>query len=113
MTEETSFKKLREWISNHTRLSITEIDSNVLNAKEKLGNAYIDLTISITDSGKYIGTGYISLEGYGDDTKADLVEVFKVVKSEECLIKLLKKIILATNDLRDTVWRLEADLRDN
>lgn len=54
MTEETSFKKLKEWISNHTRLTITEIDSNVLNAKEKLGNAYIDLTISITDSGKYI-----------------------------------------------------------
>lgn len=55
MTEETSFKKLKEWISSsHTRLGITEIDSNVLNAKEKLGNAYIDLTISIADSGKYI-----------------------------------------------------------
>lgn len=112
MIEETSFKKLREWISNHTRLTITEIDSNVLNAKEKLGNAYIDLTISIADSGKYICTGYISLDGYGD-TKADLVEVFKVVKSEEDLIKVLKKIILATNDLRDTVWRLEADLKDS
>lgn len=112
MVEETSFKKLREWISNHTRLTITEIDSNVLNAKEKLGNAYIDLTISIADSGKYICTGYISLDGYGD-TKADLVEVFKVVKSEEDLIKVLKKIILATNDLRDTVWRLEADLKDS
>lgn len=111
MVEETSFKKLKEWISSHTRLGITEIDSNALNAKEKLGNAYIDLTISIADSGKYICTGYISLDGYGD-TKADLVEVFKVVKSEEELIKLLKKIILATNDLRDTVWRLEADLRD-
>lgn len=111
MTEETSFKKLREWMSIHTRLTITEIDSNILNAKEKLGNAYIDLTISIADSGKYICTGYISLEGYGD-TKADLVEVFKTVKSEEDLIKVLKKIILATNDLRDTVWRLEADLRD-
>lgn len=111
MTEETSFKKLKEWISNHTRLTITEIDSNILNAKEKLGNAYIDLTISIADSGKYICTGYISLDGYGD-TKADLVEVFKTVKSEEDLIKVLKKIILATNDLRDTVWRLEADLRD-
>lgn len=112
MTEETSFKKLREWISNHTRLSITEIDSNVLNAKEKLGNAYIDLTISITDSGKYICTGYISLDGYCD-TKADLVEVFKIVKSEEELIKLSKKIILATNDLRDTVWRLEEGLKDS
>lgn len=112
MVEETSFKKLREWISNHTRLTITEIDSNVLNAKEKLGNAYIDLTISTTDSGKYICTGYISLDGYGD-TKADLIEVFKTVKSEEELIKLLKKVILATNDLRDTVWRLEADLRDS
>lgn len=112
MTEETSFKKLKEWISNHTRLSITEIDSNILNAKEKLGNAYIDLTVSIADSGKYICTGYISLDGYGD-TKADLVEVFKTVKSEEDLIKVLKKIILATNDLRDTVWRLEADLRDS
>ena len=112
MTEETSFKKLKEWISNHTRLTITEIDSNILNAKEKLGNAYIDLTVSIADSGKYICTGYISLDGYGD-TKADLVEVFKTVKSEEDLIKVLKKIILATNDLRDTVWRLEADLRDN
>lgn len=112
MIEETSFKKLREWISNHTRLTITEIDSNVLNAKEKLGNAYIDLTISIADSGKYICTGYISLDGYGD-TKADLVEVFKVVKSEEDLIKVLKKIILATNDLRDTVWRLETDLKDS
>lgn len=111
MTEETSFKKLKEWISNHTRLTITEIDSNILNAKEKLGNAYIDLTVSIADSGKYICTGYISLDGYGD-TKADLVEVFKTVKSEEDLIKVLKKIILATNDLRDTVWRLEADLRD-
>ena len=112
MTGETSFKKLREWISNHTRLSITEIDSNVLNAKEKLGNAYIDLTISITDSGKYMCTGYISLDGYGD-TKADLIEVFKTVKSEEEPIKLLKKVILATNDLRDTVWRLEADLKDS
>ena len=112
MVEETSFKKLREWISNHTRLTITEIDSNVLNAKEKLGNAYIDLTISTTDSGKYICTGYISLDGYGD-TKADLIEVFKTVKSEEELIKLLKKVILATNDLRDTVWRLEVDLRDS
>jgi hypothetical protein len=112
MTEETSFKKLKEWISNHTRLTITEIDSNILNAKEKLGNAYIDLTVSIADSGKYICTGYISLDGYGD-TKADLVEVFKTVKSEEDLIKVLKKIILATNDLRDTVWRLEADLRDS
>ena len=112
MTEETTFKKLREWISNHTRLTITEIDSNILNAKEKLGNAYIDLTISTTDSGKYICTGYISLDGYGD-TKADLIEVFKTVKSEEELIKLLKKVILATNDLRDTVWRLEADLRDS
>lgn len=111
MTEETSFKKLKEWISNHTRLTITEIDSNILNAKEKLGNAYIDLTVSIADSGKYICTGYISLDGYGD-TKADLVEVFKTVKSEEDLIKVLKKIILATNDLRDTVWRLEADLRN-
>lgn len=111
MTEETSFKKLREWMSSHTRLTITEIDSNILNAKEKLGNAYIDLTISIADSGKYICTGYISLDGYGD-TKADLIEVFKTVKSEEELIKLLKKVILATNDLRDTVWRLEADLRD-
>lgn len=109
MVEETSFKKLREWISNHTRLTITEIDSNVLNAKEKLGNAYIDLTISTTDSGKYICTGYISLDGYGD-TKADLIEVFKVVKSEEELIKLLKKTILTTNDLRDTVWRLEEEL---
>lgn len=39
MTEETSFKKLKEWISSHTRLGITEIDSNVLNAKEKFGNA--------------------------------------------------------------------------
>lgn len=112
MVEETSFKKLKEWISNHTRLGITEIDSNVLNAKEKLGNAYIDLTISITDSEKYICTGYISLDGY-EDTKADLVEVFKAVKSEEDLIKLLKKIILATNDLRDIVWRLEADLKDS
>lgn len=112
MTEETSFKKLKEWISTHTRLGITEIDSNVLNAKEKLGNAYIDLTISIADSGKYICTGYISLDGYGD-TKADLVEVFKAVKSEEALIKVLKKIILTTNDLRDTIWRLEADLRDS
>lgn len=112
MVEETSFKKLKEWISNHTRLGITEIDSNVLNAKEKLGNAYIDLTISITDSEKYICTGYISLDGY-EDTKADLVEVFKAVKSEEDLIKLLKKVILATNDLRDTVWRLEADLKDS
>ena len=112
MIEETSFKKLREWISNHTRLTITEIDSNVLNAKEKLGNAYIDLTISTTDSGKYICTGYISLDGYGD-TKAELIEVFKVVKSEEDLIKVLKKIILTTNDLRDTVWRLEADLKDS
>lgn len=112
MVEETSFKKLREWISNHTRLTITEIDSNVLNAKERLGNAYIVLTISTTDSGKYICTGYISLDGYGD-TKADLIEVFKTVKSEEELIKLLKKVILATNDLRDTVWRLEADLRDS
>lgn len=112
MVEETSFKKLREWMSNHTRLSITEIDSNVLNAKERLGNAYIDLTISTTDSGKYICTGYISLDGYGD-TKADLVEVLKIVKSEEDLIKALKKIILATNDLRDTVWRLEADLKDS
>lgn len=111
MVEETSFKKLKEGISSHTRLGITEIDSNVLNAKEKLGNAYIDLTISIADSGKYICTGYISLDGYGN-TKADLVEVFKTVKSEEELIKLLKKVILATNDLRDTVWRLEADLRD-
>ena len=112
MVEETSFKKLKEWISNYTRLTITEIDSNVLNAQEKLGNAYIDLTISIADSGKYICTGYISLDGYGD-TKADLVEVFKIVRSEEELIKLLKKIILATNDLRDTVWRLEADLKDS
>ena len=34
MTEETSFKKLREWMSNHTRLGITEIDSNILNAKK-------------------------------------------------------------------------------
>lgn len=110
MVEETSFKKLREWISNHTRLTITEIDSNVLNAKEKLGNAYIDLTISIADSGKYICTGYISLDGYGD-TKADLVEVFKVVKSEEDLIKVLKKIILTTNDLRDMILRLEDDLK--
>ena len=110
MVEETSFKKLREWMSNHTRLGITEIDSNVLNAKEKLGNAYIDLTISINDSGKYICTGYISLDGYGD-TKADLVEVFKIVKNEEELIKLLKKIILATNDLRDTVWCLEEELK--
>ena len=111
MTEETSFKKLREWMSSHTRLTITEIDSNILNAKEKLGNAYIDLTISITDSGKYICTGYISLDGYGD-TKADLVEVFKVVKSEEGLIKLLKKIILTTNDLRYMVMRLEDELKD-
>lgn len=112
MVEETSFKKLREWISNHTRLTITEIDSNVLNAKEKLGNAYIDLTISTTDSGKYICTGCISLDGYGD-TKADLIEVFKTVKSEEELIKLLKKVILTTNDLRNTIWRLEVDLRDS
>lgn len=112
MVEETSFKKLKEWISNHTRLEVTEVGYYVLSAKEKLGNAYIDLTISIADSGKYICTGYISLEGYGD-TKADLVEVFKTVKSEEDLIKVLKKIILATNDLRDTVWRLEADLRDS
>ena len=111
MTEETSFKKLREWMSSHTRLTITEIDSNILNAKEKLGNAYIDLTISITDSGKYICTGYISLDGYGD-TKADLVEVFKVVKSEEGLIKLLEKIILTTNDLRYMVMRLEDELKD-
>lgn len=112
MTEETSFKKLREWISNQTRLTITEIDSNVLNAKEKLGNAYIDLTISITDSGKYICTGYVSLGGY-KDTRAELIEIHKTVKSEEDLIKVLKKIILATNDLRDTVWRLEADLKDS
>lgn len=112
MTEETSFKKLREWISNHTRLTITDIDSNIIDAKEKLGNAYIDLTISITASGKYICTGYISLDGYGD-TKADLIEVFKTVKNEEELIKLLKKIILATNDLRDTVWRLEEELKDS
>lgn len=47
-----------------------------------------------------------------EDRKADLAEVFKTVKSEEDLIKVLKKIILATNDLRDTVWRLEADLKD-
>lgn len=112
MTEETPFKKLKEWIINHTRLGITEIDSNVLNAKEKLGNVYIDLTISITDSGKYMCTGYISLDGYGD-TKADLIEVFKTVKSEEDLIKVLKKIILTTNDLRDTVWRLEEGLKDS
>lgn len=41
------------------------------------------------------------------------VEVIKVVKSEEDLIKALKKIILATNDLRDTVWCLEADLKNS
>ena len=98
MAEETSFKKLREWISNHTRLTITEIDSNVLNAKEKLGNAYIDLTISTTDSGKYICTGYISLDGYGD-TKADLIEVFKTVKSEEEVINLIEDMIKTSTDI--------------
>lgn len=76
-----------------------------------MGNAYIDLTISTTDSGKYICTGYISLDGY-EDTKADLVEVFKAVKGEEGLIKLLKKIILATNDLRYMILRLGDDLKD-
>ena len=61
---------------------------------------------------------YRAIRKYGIDAfnvetieEADLVEVFKVVKSEEELIKLLKKIILATNDLRDTVWRLEEELK--
>ena len=111
MTEETSFKKLKEWISSHTRLGITEIDSNALNAKEKLGNAYIDLTISIADSGKYICTGYISLDGYGD-TKADLVEVFKVVKSEEGVINLIDKSISISDKLMKTVHQLGKELED-
>lgn len=45
--------------------------------------------------------------------QTNYVEVFKVVKSEEDLIKVLKKIILTTNDLRDTVWCLEEGLKDS
>lgn len=111
MTEETSFKKLKEWISSHTRLGITEIDSNVLNAKEKFGNAYIDLTISIADSGKYICTGYISLDGYGD-TKADLIEVFKTVRTEGELIKFVNESVIISNKLGRNIKTLEQEINN-
>ena len=111
MTEETSFKKLKEWIINHTRLGITEIDSNVLNAKEKLGNAYIDLTISITDSGKYICTGYISYNGY-DDGFTTVFQPVKIVNTEEEVINLIDKSVSISNKLMETVHQLGKELED-
>lgn len=112
MIEETSFKKLKEWIDKHTMLDVTEVGYYVLSAKESVGNGYIDLIISLLDSGKYACTGYISLGGY-KDTRAELIEIHKTVKSEEELIKVLKSVFLATNDLRVAIYRIESELKDS
>lgn len=111
MIEETSFKRLKEWIANHTRLNVTEVGYYCINAKENVGNAYIDLIIALQDSGKYACAGYISFGGY-KNTRAELIEIHKTVKSEEELIKVLKNVFLATNDVRDMIWRLEEGLKD-
>ena len=104
-----------------------------LETLEKLLKEYTTLTVKLNDfglvieasSGKFknsltvtelsgdsayrcMGSIYLKDDWYS----VELIEVSKTLKSEEELIKLLKKVILATNDLRDTVWRLEADLRD-
>jgi hypothetical protein len=116
MAEETSFKKLKEWINNHTRLTIVDIDSTTIKVTETWGTdnkTSIDLNIHRTDSGKYTCVGYISYLSKYEYIKVDLIEVFKTVKSEEELIKALKSIFLAANDLTNTIYRIESELKDS
>lgn len=104
---ETLEKHLREY----TGTTVTLNDFGLV-AEKTLGNFKNSLTVTVlSDNSAYRcrGSIYLKDDWYG----VELVEVTKTVRSEEELIKLLKKVILATNDLRDTVWRLEADLRDS
>lgn len=113
MAEETLFKKVREWINTCTRLTITEVDSTTINVKEQLGEAFIDLNITKRKgTEKYSCVGYISYLSKYEYDKVDLIEVSKVVNSEEGVTKVLSSVILKTNDLTDTIYRIESELNE-
>lgn len=114
MAEETLFKKIKEWITKNG-FTFTEIDPTTITVIETWGRdnkTGIDLSIHQTDSGKYTCVGYISYLSKYENTEIDVVEVFKTTNSEEKMIKVLSSVILSANDLRDTVWRLEEELKD-
>ena len=114
MAEETSFKKIKEWITKN-RFTFTEIDPTIITVIETWGRdnkTSIDLSIHQTDSGKYTCVGYISYLSKYENTEIDVVEVFKTANSEESMIKVLSSVILSANDLTDTIDRIEMELKD-
>ena len=116
MKEETLFKKVREWINTHTRLTITEVDPITINVKETCGtDSKVSIDLNITKrkgAGKYSCVGYISYLSKYEPSKVDLIEVCKTVNSEEGITKILSLVILKTNDLTDTIYRIESELND-
>ena len=114
MIEENSLNKVREWITNNG-FTLSEIDPTTIIVIETWGRdnkTSIDLSIHQTDSGKYTCVGYISYLSKYENTKIDVVEVFKTANSEEKMIKVLSSVILSANDLTDTIDRIEMELKD-
>ena len=112
MITDTHFKKITDYVTNHTGLNILDPHFDSILIVGRIGESILNqVSIEVVEMGWYQCIIDISYNGY-DDEFTTVFQPVKIVKTEEEVINLIEKTISISNKLMKTVHQLEKELED-
>lgn len=112
MITDTHFKKIIDYVNNHTGLNILDPHFNSILIVGRIGESILNqVSIEVVEMGWYQCIIDISYSGY-DDEFTTVFQPVKIVKTEEEVINLIDKSISISNKLMKTVHQLGKELEE-
>lgn len=100
-------------MNRNTALNVQEgFSGTTLDINGEIGEIYIDLHVHLGCSGNYSCVGYIYYCGEHKYSFSELIEVFKIVKTEEYVIQVINSTIDVSHKLMSSIKQLEKELHD-
>lgn len=108
----TFFKKIIEYVENHTSFNIFDPQFDSVRFAGRIGESILnEVSIQVGEMGEYQCYLDISYNGYGEEW-ATVFQTDKIVKTEEEVITLIDKSISISNKLINTISQLGKELEE-
>lgn len=109
---DTHFKKITDYVNNHTGLNILDPHFNSILIVGRIGESILNqVSIEVVEMGEYQCIIDISYNGY-DDEFTTVFQPVKIVRTEEKVINLIDKSVSISTKLMNTVRQLGKELED-